>query len=315
MGLPLVAGIALVFAFLSSAMPSSGGDYVYNSRILHPALGFMSSFVFVFFQVFIMGFAGVVWSNYFLAGFLASLSQMTGSAALAAASSWFTSTTGTFVAGSVFIAFTGVLTLTHKGAWRFMRIGAVLALLFSFVSIVFLAVTPQSAFVHAFNNLYPGQYEAIIAQAQSKGWMSGYSLWATFLAISYVAFSYNGFSYSVYSAGEAKHASRSAPISVLAALFLCATIICAWLWAINHAFGENFIGAASYLYSAGISVPVTPSVNFLTNIIPQNPLVMLMVSLAFFLGYTCAVPSTAIPAIRTILCGPLTESYPKSCRT
>lgn len=137
---------------------------MYNSRILHPALGFMSSFVFVFFQVFIMGFAGVVWCNYFLAGFLATLSQMTGSGELAAASSWFAGTTGTLVGGSLFIAFTGVLCLSHKGAWRFMRIGAVLALLFSFVSIVFLAVTPQSAFVQAFNNLHPGQYEAIIAQ-------------------------------------------------------------------------------------------------------------------------------------------------------
>src|SRR5438876_840205 len=36
-----------VYYLLSVAMPRTGGDYVYNSRILHPALAFMSNFWYV----------------------------------------------------------------------------------------------------------------------------------------------------------------------------------------------------------------------------------------------------------------------------
>jgi amino acid transporter len=33
--------LALIFSSLTSVMPRSGGDYVFTSRIIHPALGWM----------------------------------------------------------------------------------------------------------------------------------------------------------------------------------------------------------------------------------------------------------------------------------
>ena len=36
--------IGLSYAFLTSSMPRAGGDYVFNSRILHPAVGFAANF-------------------------------------------------------------------------------------------------------------------------------------------------------------------------------------------------------------------------------------------------------------------------------
>jgi basic amino acid/polyamine antiporter, APA family len=39
----IVIPLSLVFAMFAAAMPRSGGDYVYVSRTLHPALGMMSS--------------------------------------------------------------------------------------------------------------------------------------------------------------------------------------------------------------------------------------------------------------------------------
>jgi len=35
---------SLAWAFLASIMPRSGGDFIFNSRALHPLLGFLSSF-------------------------------------------------------------------------------------------------------------------------------------------------------------------------------------------------------------------------------------------------------------------------------
>jgi len=42
-GLLLMLPIAVVYAVLARAMPRSGGDYVYISRILGPGWGFIAS--------------------------------------------------------------------------------------------------------------------------------------------------------------------------------------------------------------------------------------------------------------------------------
>ena len=48
--------LALIFASLTSVMPRSGGDYVFTSRILHPALGWMESWTLVIASVLIIAF-------------------------------------------------------------------------------------------------------------------------------------------------------------------------------------------------------------------------------------------------------------------
>ena len=52
--------IAIVYAMLVATFPRSGGDYVFNSRVLHPSLGFGFNFSLVFWQTFFLAF------NYYL---------------------------------------------------------------------------------------------------------------------------------------------------------------------------------------------------------------------------------------------------------
>src|SRR5436305_6397025 len=57
----IVAGIfcavlALIFASLTSVMPRSGGDYVFTSRIVHPALGWLESWTLVIASILIIAF-------------------------------------------------------------------------------------------------------------------------------------------------------------------------------------------------------------------------------------------------------------------
>ena len=219
---------------------------------------------------------------------------------MASASTWLTTQTGQIIGGTLAIAIVGLLTIFQKAAWRYMRILAIITLICSVINIIVLAMTPQSVFANAFNQRFPGQYEAIIAQAQSKGWAPGVSFGATLLALTYVMSGYTGFSFPVYSSGEVKHAAKAGPLAVMGGLLIGAATFIPWMWGIYHAFGFDFYSAMSYLSSSGNPTPVPATVDYLTAIIPQNPVLLFLGSLAFIIGYSYALPTCVIPFIRNI---------------
>ena len=59
--------ILITYAVASAALKRSGGDYVFISRMLHPALGFAANFVFVLFQILFLTSAGYYFCQWCLA--------------------------------------------------------------------------------------------------------------------------------------------------------------------------------------------------------------------------------------------------------
>ena len=47
--------IAFLYAMLTQLMPRTGGDYVFNSRALHPAVGFAGNFSYSFWLAVVIG--------------------------------------------------------------------------------------------------------------------------------------------------------------------------------------------------------------------------------------------------------------------
>ena len=54
--LPLTLVIALMYYYMSNAFPRTGGDYVWISRVVHPAVGFMANFALNAFFLAALGF-------------------------------------------------------------------------------------------------------------------------------------------------------------------------------------------------------------------------------------------------------------------
>ena len=102
--IPLVGlGPALLYSMLGAAMPRTGGDYVYVSRVIHPALGFMTNWLFTLTVISFIGDAGYVFPSSALNIFVATIGQMTNNQYLVTHSVWFTTQPGEIVTGTILI--------------------------------------------------------------------------------------------------------------------------------------------------------------------------------------------------------------------
>jgi len=75
----LVIPLSMVFAMFAAALPRSGGDYVYVSRTLHPAVGMMSSFNNTVWWFLYGGVPSAFFARYGLGPFFRSVGAMAGS--------------------------------------------------------------------------------------------------------------------------------------------------------------------------------------------------------------------------------------------
>src|SRR5271157_1477315 len=74
--------IAAMYAIMTANMPRSGGDYVFNSRILHPSIGFAFNFSLWIWQLFSAAFTLYFVTNYALSPGLLVLGFYSGSQVL-----------------------------------------------------------------------------------------------------------------------------------------------------------------------------------------------------------------------------------------
>src|ERR1700761_4886368 len=111
----MIAAIAGVFmgvayAMLSRVYPRSGGDYVFMSRILSPALGLTLSVSLMFWQLFYTGVNGAWLAKFGLAPLVASLGVQLHNSSLLSLANWLSGRWGLFVSGLfVIVFFVGLL--------------------------------------------------------------------------------------------------------------------------------------------------------------------------------------------------------------
>src|ERR671933_1622771 len=122
--LVVVLPTSLVFAFFASAMPRSGGDYVYVSRTLHPALGMMSSFNNTVWWGIYGGVPSAFFALFGLGPFFQTVGQMGGVGWMTDVGDWILTKPGTFVCGTALIVV--LVALFIRGFGLFLRVQNVL---------------------------------------------------------------------------------------------------------------------------------------------------------------------------------------------
>ncbi len=249
--LPFLICYYIVESQLAAAMPRSGGDYVYASRILHPSLGMVSGWI----QTFLLMLNPAIFSGLIIATYVPGLLSAIGDSSLA---SWFSGISVQFVLDNVIIAIcVGLVVIRISQYAVVQRILLALAVLGSILVPASLAYLGHSGFVSSFNSISSVSYSEVISKAQSLGYHSSFSWLDTILAIPGLGF-FLITNWPVQVGGELKNPRKSISFGLFAGFFLAWAIFFITAVLYYNVLGTDFAGSIAFLSTSSQSATATP---------------------------------------------------------
>lgn len=305
----VVIPTSMIYAMLAAAMPRSGGDYVYVSRILGPSWGMMSSLNNTIWWILYGGVPSAFFAYYGLTPLLRSLGVLTNDATLIRYGNDLSTPTGAFIVGTALIV---VLVLIFAMGLNFyFKIQNTLFLI-AMVGILFtigiLAATTHADFVTAFNTYIghitgkPDSVKAITAAAAKGGFATApFSLYWTLIPITWIYLELVFNQSSAYIGGEVKRPGRVQLWSMpFAAIFSTGVaMIIAWLMA--RTVGTSFLGAVSYNNGAAMGFSSAPVYTELVSYAARNVVLGFIVTFSFLFWSYSWLPGQILNSSRNLL--------------
>jgi APA family basic amino acid/polyamine antiporter len=257
---------ALVHGSLAAAFPRSGGDYVYNSRILHPVLGFAGNWNITIWLLIYAGFGAYAFSQYGLVPLFRFLG-VHGVSGCVGAAQWIATPWGTFLSGlAALVIVTAVYILQTRLVARLQR----WLFLFGLASLIALIVALLSCSPHEFASRFDA-YAAqafgvqnaaqhLLTRAPQLGFQASvpFSLAATWIAFYFIANWFFWGNASTYLGGEVQRAERTQLITLPLAALVTGGLVCLSLFGFQHAVTPPLLGAIGYVLTMAPneSIPV-----------------------------------------------------------
>jgi APA family basic amino acid/polyamine antiporter len=299
-----------VYYIYNTSMPRSGGDYVYISRSLHPAIGLAANFVgYTMFLWFWIGDAASVFTSNGLYQTLSVYGSLTKASWTSSLSSLFVSSTNNFIIGVIaLVAFAALVIVSPKAYFRiqnvFMTI-AVIALAIIAILLVTALFNPsgfQSNFnayansVGASPALSSNAYQNLTASGAANGtspnptnWTADFALIPLWFTVLFWVFVSN------YLGGETKQVNSTAKKALFGsfAIIFIATLII--LETAYYALGYNFLIGAANVYYAGTGVlGAPPNLTLFAGILAHNAALVLFLGIGIVAGFILVAPQSMI---------------------
>jgi APA family basic amino acid/polyamine antiporter len=293
--------IALAYVWMATAMPRSGGDYVFQSRVLGGSIGFpvvMSGFVIWIVQW--VALAGWLLAVLGVAPLFMGLGVYYDSASLINAAVWCQSPQGKVIISIVGAA--AMAALLIAGFKHYVRLQyfmfAGTAILVVVLLVQFLRTSPAqfATAMNHFSNVVDGRvdyYHWIQKDITDAGvsLLPKFALGATLLAVPIVWTSLQWATYSVEQGGEIKGARvfKNQMFIIVGSMIAMGVTLALLAWAQERAVGTAFFNAVSnsyFGYSAsgeGLG-SVYPLPGMFAIVISPNPIITILVSICFILA-------------------------------
>ena len=289
--------LGVVYALFASIYPRSGGEYVFLSRVVHPSVGFVVSFIQAFWYAFYFGLNGAFFAIYGLAPLFIVLGIQWHSSGLTSAGTWFSSHNGIFIMGSLVVLFIGYMVYRGmRGFFRLQRWAGLFALGSVLLTIVLL-ILGTTGVLH-----FPANFNAIAghgayAAVARAGSVPAFSTLETFYFMVWPAFSIL-FSVNMVSfSGEVKNFRRGPLIGIVGSMVVTGVLMIVMMYYGQGAFGTRFLQAAP----TSPKVPVPPFLNVFASILGNNGFLTILISLWVVFVIPFALGSNVIYSSRAML--------------
>ena len=278
-----------VYTLMSIAMPRTGGDYVWVSRITRPSIGFTIN---VGLTAVVLSFIGIgtpTASQWAIAEMFYDLGKVYGLQSYINIALWLQGAGVTFIIASVLCIVAAALVIAStKLATAIIRYW----MYASFVVAIIFTITVLSAgtntFISNFNALSGGNYNAVVTAGEQLGAYPGtppaLSSSTLYAAAASSALAYLGFNAPAYVGGEVRHVRKSQFIAQFGSVLIFA-LFAAWVTAVEY-YGEGpaFANAVAILWAQGSSsLPylTTPLASGLSMFWTQNPALIVLFNLSY----------------------------------
>ncbi len=310
--------VCIMMSMMAAAMPRTGGDYVWISRILHPAAAVFSNF-----SAAISALIGAAfWARSFavlaVGPTLAVLGAVTNNSGLISAGNavsgsdatgqWWTFGLGLLL----IIILAAAMSSGTKISFRVQNICWIIASIGTFLAFVALLIASSSNFIANFNAFAQpfthsaNSYQAIQNAAAKAGFtFNGGHLFSATIPVVAIIMTFMMWNWwSVYMAGELKSAGKlNRQLSImLGALVWDSLFMIVGVLLLYRSAGEQFIASINFLTSTatGYTLPVLPYYNLMASIAANSPIFSLLVAISFlFWNLPAMFPNTFMP-VRTI---------------
>ena len=286
----LFVPLGIVYAMLLMATPRAGGDYVYVSRTLHPALGYVVNFTFMVWVLFYTG-AFVNWIFTLALGpALTIMGSIENAPAVSNLATVMTSTNFVIAASIVVIVVLGLIATFMRRALLALTAYSVYAGVVSIVIIaIVLATSNQTTFINNFNAYAApltnstDYYHALISSTHSN--YSGTSLSQTIGLIPIAAFVFMYVSAQQIVGGEIKNVQKNAWRSILLTFVIGGALTALVAYLTVQVMGYNFLVAVA----TASSLPIPPYYNALIAVLFNNSALLWLTEI-LFVGWYISIP-------------------------
>ena len=311
-----------VYATFAAAMPRSGGDYVFVSRVIHPFFGWL------------LGWSQGMWLIFFWIGFnawfaltfavpvaLSTIGAATGQSGWIAVSNnllssfpilgittqWWVLLIGLLIN----VGFAALLILGGQSFWRWQKgffLFAGGSIILAFVLLLFDGGNIQSAW-NTFAAHNKGlAFNQVIPMAVKNGYTlpGGFSFGDTLLMLPWVFFVVGYAQGSAQIGGEVKRAARNQYLAMVGGVLLNGAMLALLVIAFMQAVGVQWIGSVGFLAGNNASLlnlpgNLSPSFNFIVSLLTGNVVVPLIIGIGFIFWALMGTPLSELQATRYML--------------
>jgi amino acid transporter len=319
----LIFPIAGLYWYFSVSMPRSGGEYIYVSRTLSPALGLIASFVISITTVSWTGQIQDWWIRWGLADGIRSVGISRGSGSFIDFANMIDRPLVRLLLGTASLLLVGWLFL--KGAKAMMRI-SYWAVAFAWLAVLILGlllvVTGQDGFKERFNDLSGADYDAILQAGKEAGAIFGVSFIPLMYAgVTFINLNTIGQTFSANLAGEIRGVAKSQALALFGSLAMQMVIWLALYMLIYGIVGTNFMHALDSIwvsdpsqlppalvhqYTSSEPVPML-LIAFMTG----NPILQLLFGVCFIVATWVSLAGLGFAVIRNVFAWSFDRVIPK----